>query len=238
MKKYIIANLKMNKPECSFTQYLDAVGQIKSDNELIVCLPYTHLFLANEYPNINIAAQNMNENEKGAFTGEISIDMLKDVGVDSVIIGHSERRRIYHEDFATIAQKVQMALNKDFMVIFCMGESLEERQANKTIDVLSEQIITMMNHIDQTKADKILFCYEPIWSIGSGIVPTNEQINEVVSIIKYHLGLYNIHSPKVLYGGSVDDKNFDHISECDIDGVLVGGASKSIEKISKITKEF
>jgi triosephosphate isomerase len=172
---------------------------------------------------LKVGAQNCAAEASGAFTGEVSAVALKELGAHFVIIGHSERRKLFHESHETLYQKVQMALKHNLHVIFCVGETLQEREQNRAKNVVQEQIeLGLKGLINETSLDQILIAYEPVWAIGTGLTASEGQAQEMHSFIR---GLVK-EGRKILYGGSVNTQNVKGLySQKDIDGVLVGGAS-------------
>jgi len=186
-----------------------------------VCLESMSKELKNT--NIKLGAQNAFYETKGAYTGEISPVMLKDLDVEYVIIGHSERRKYFHETDEIINRKIKSCMNEKLKVIFCIGETIEERQSNKTFNVLKNQIEKGFEGVKD--ADSLVLAYEPVWAIGTGVVASEEQISEKADSIR------------ILYGGSVTPENIYSIMKLNnVDGVLVGGASLDPVKFSKIVK--
>lgn len=248
MRKPIIAgNWKMNMTNTEAASLLnDVIFNIKdvNDVEVIVCPPYTALSDINkliEKTNIELGAQDVYFEEKGAFTSKISCDMLKDVGCTYVIIGHSETRQYFNETDESVNKKVKIALNNDLKPIICVGESLKQRKNDETMKVVEEQIRGALKDIPKSEAGKIVIAYEPIWAIGTGETATPEQAQEVhFAIRKLLLNLYDpalAEGVRILYGGSVKPNNVkDLMKEEDIDGGLIGGASLDADSFSKLVK--
>ena len=237
MQKIIAGNWKMNN---TVEESLSLIKELKSlvkevkDKEIIVCPPFTSLStVAKELKDskIRLGAQNLYFEQKGAFTGEISPLMLKDICVEYVIIGHSERRHILKENDEMINKKMKSALANDLKPIFCVGETLKQRETGKTKDIVKGQITKGLAGIKDIR--NIIIAYEPVWAIGTGKNATPGQAEEV------HLFIRKLIKAKIpiLYGGSVNPKNIkDLISQKDIDGVLVGGASLNAKDFSQIVK--
>ncbi len=187
--------------------------------------------------NIYLAAQDVFYEEKGAYTGEVSPLMLVDIGCSYVIIGHSERRQYFHETDETVNRKIKAAKKAGLGIIFCIGESLEEREAGKTLDVLEREI---KKGLDGVTPEKLVVAYEPIWAIGTGKTATPQQAQEVHAYIREKLvGLYGNRADElcILYGGSVTPDNVDSLMAClDVDGALVGGASLKPDSFARIVK--
>ncbi len=248
MRKPIIAgNWKMNKfiPEgISLVKELKEILKPVKEREIVVCPPFTLLFsLAEELKgsNIILGAQNLFAAEFGAYTGEISPLMLKELGVIYCIIGHSERRRLFGEDNSLINQKSKIALKLGIKPIVCIGETLEEREKELTFSVIKEQITGVLAGLSSSELANIVIAYEPIWAIGTGRTATCEQAEEVHSFIRKEVS--NLYGERIAlalriqYGGSVKPENIASLmKEKDIDGALVGGASLSADSFSKIVR--
>ncbi len=247
MRKYLIAgNWKMNLvPSNAGTFAKELISKIKKvDDDVIVMIapPYTALSKVNEVIKnscIKLGAQNVNENEKGAFTGEISADMLIDLGVEYVIIGHSERRHIYKENNELINKKVILALKKNLKPILCVGELLEERENGKTNEIIKNQVVNCLKNVSNDDMKDVVIAYEPVWAIGTGKVATPEMAEEVHLYIREIVtGLYNKEIANKLiiqYGGSVKPDNIDGLmSKENIDGALIGGASLEIDSFTRL----
>ena len=243
-KKIIAGNWKMNmlpNEAISFIQEIEPMVK-NTENEVILCVPYIDLFyslLNVQGTNIKIGAQNMHWEESGAYTGEVSAKMLKSIGVEYVIIGHSERRQYFAETDETVNKKIKSALQYGLIPIVCVGESLEQRENGITEQIISNQIIKAFEGIKTEEANKIIVAYEPIWAIGTGKTATKEQANETIKQIRNELEkLYgeNVAEEIIIqYGGSVKSSNAKELFEMsDIDGGLVGGASLQAEEFAKI----
>lgn len=245
MRKIIIAgNWKMNKT-CSqtkefFSELLPLVANVKAN--VVIGVPFTSLQTAVECTKnsiISIAAQNMNPNESGAYTGEISALMLKDLGVEYVILGHSERREYYKECDKFINSKVKSALEHGLKPILCIGEKLEERESNITNEVIKTQLLGGLENVSIDEVKNVVIAYEPVWAIGTGKTATPEMAQEVHKFIRELLtSLYSeevANEITIQYGGSMKPENVvDLLNQEDIDGGLIGGASlepKSFEKL-------
>ena len=214
------------------------------NSEIILCVPYTDLFyslLSAQKTNIKIGAQNMHWEEKGAYTGEISADMLKCINVEYVIIGHSERRKFFNETDEIVNSKVKLAISKGLKPIICVGESLEEKNEGITKEVILNQVEKALKDINKDDIKNIIIAYEPIWAIGTGKVATNidanESIKEIRNKIKEIYGEDVSKEISILYGGSVKKDNASSFFEMsDIDGALIGGASLNIQEFYEIIK--
>lgn len=236
MRRPIIAgNWKMHK---TIKEAVEFVNEVKdkvnnTDVEVVICAPFTllkDLKDATKDTNIKIGAQNMHFEESGAFTGEISPMMLKELNMDYVVIGHSERRQYFNESNETVNKKVLKALEHDIKPILCVGETLEERESNKTKEVVKLQTEMALKNVLSHKVEDIVIAYEPIWAIGTGKTSSSQDANEVIAYIREVVrDLYNeeiSEEVRIQYGGSVKPSNVSEImNESDIDGALVGGAS-------------
>jgi len=244
IKPLIAANWKMNK---TIAEAKDFAMQAKKKfaaigRDIIFAPPYTALYAVGKILKgspVHLAAQNMHWAEKGAYTGEVSAAMLVDAGCDYVIIGHSERRTIFSEDNRLINRKVKVALKSNLKPIFCIGETLEERESEKTFDILRQQLQQGLNNISSDDIRHCVIAYEPVWAIGTGRTATPEQVEKAHSFIRKVIG--NLHGAAIsdnipiLYGGSVNPINVSGImSQRNINGALVGGASLDIESFAKI----
>ena len=235
MRKPIIAgNWKMNKTIEETIEFINEVkDKLNNDKvEAVICAPFTvlkDLKEATKGTNIKVGAQNMHYAENGAFTGEVSATMLKEIGIDYVIIGHSERRQYFNETNEACNKKVLKALEVGINPILCCGETLEQREANETKNICKTQVEEALKDIDVNDISKVVIAYEPIWAIGTGKTATSEDANDVISYIREVVArLYGEKSNEVRiqYGGSVKPQNVAEImAQSDIDGALVGGAS-------------
>ena len=237
MRTPIIAgNWKMNNTiaatKALVTELIPLVKDAKA--EVVICTPYTDLATAVELTkgtNIKVGAENVHWAEKGAFTGEISADMLVELGVTYVIIGHSERRQYFGETDATVNARVKAALAKGLKPIICVGETLEEREGGKVEEVLVRQTTEAFKDIAKEELENIVVAYEPVWAIGTGKTATAEVANDTIKIIRDTIG--KLYCPKcaeekvrIQYGGSMNPKNVKELMAMpEIDGGLIGGAS-------------
>jgi len=213
----------------------DLIAKIPTDSETQIIVAPTFVNLASavdhlEFINIDVAAQNMHQAESGAFTGEISADMLKSIGVNTVILGHSERRAIFNETDALIASKVDTALTHEMTVIFCFGEELKDRQEKQHFNVVENQLKDGLYHINEAAWKNIVLAYEPVWAIGTGETASPEQAQEMHEFIRENIrknfGATIADEVSILYGGSVKPENANEIfSKPDVDGGLIGGAA-------------
>ena len=243
MRKPIIAgNWKMNKTAAEGAALVNALKPLVKDAscDVVVCVPFTDIpavSAAVKGSNVHLGAQNVHFAEKGAYTGEISAEMLKEFGVEYVIIGHSERRQYFGETDETVNKRMHAALDAGLIPIVCVGESLEERETGKTEAVLSVQITEGLKGLDDVS--KIVIAYEPVWAIGTGKTATAEQANETIGFIRKTLA--ETFCPKcaekvrIQYGGSMNAKNCKELMAMpEIDGGLIGGASLKAEDFSII----
>ncbi len=224
--------------------FIENIAPIVKDtkNEVILCVPYTDLFyslLTAQGTNIRIGAQNMHWEEKGAYTGEVSGQMLKAIGVEYVIIGHSERRQYFAETDETVNKKVKSDLANQLKPIVCVGETLEQREQGKAEAIITRQTELALQGLTQEQVAGIILAYEPIWAIGTGKTATSEDANNSIKAIRQKVSeLYGESTAEqviILYGGSVKPENAKELfTTSDIDGGLVGGASLKVEDFSKI----
>lgn len=213
-----------------------------TQNEVILCVPYTDLFyslLTAQDTNIKIGAQNMHWEEKGAYTGEISADMLKCINVEYVIIGHSERRQYFNETDETVNKKVITAISKGLKPIICVGETLEQKEKGVTKEVITNQTKFALEGLTAKHLENVIIAYEPIWAIGTGKVATaddaNNSIKSIRSKIEELYGKEIAEIVPILYGGSVKADNAKELFDMsDIDGALIGGASLKVDEFMKI----
>lgn len=243
-KKVIAGNWKMNMLPNEAISFIEKLTPLvkETEHEVILCVPYTDLFytlLHVQGTNIKVGAQNMHWEEKGAYTGEVSAPMLKSIGVEYVIIGHSERRQYFAETDETVNKKIKSALKYGLKPIVCVGESLEQRENGTTGQIISNQIRKAFDGIPVEELNKIIIAYEPIWAIGTGKTATKEQANETIQQIRSELakiyGDNEANKTIIQYGGSVKESNAKELFEMsDIDGGLIGGASLKVEEFSKI----
>lgn len=246
MRQNIVAgNWKMNKNAEQTEDLLNAlIDKLPHDKAVEIIVAPTFINLASavehlQFTNIGVSAQNMHQDESGAFTGEISADMLKSIGVNTVILGHSERRAIFHETDAIIAAKVDKALQHQMRVIFCFGEELKDRQNNQHFNVVENQLRDGLFHLDKSAWESIVLAYEPVWAIGTGETASPEQAQEMHEFIRETIrkayGSDIADDVSILYGGSVKPDNAKEIfSKPDVDGGLIGGAALKAEDFAAI----
>lgn len=246
MRHAIIAgNWKMHKTAPETHELLDQIIDKMPDGkqvEVVVAPPFTNLASAVqhlEHTNIAVAAQNMHQAEGGAFTGEISAQMLTSIGVNTVILGHSERRHYFNETDALLADKVNTALKHNMRIIFCIGEELKDRKSKQHLNVIFNQLTDGLFHLRKEDWKHIIIAYEPVWAIGTGETATPEQAQEIHSFIRTEIDRkYDkevAESTSILYGGSVKPNNAKEIfSQPDVDGGLIGGAALQAEDFTVI----
>ena len=243
-KKVIAGNWKMNMLPDATIRFIDELTPLVKDteNEVILCVPYTDLFyalLTAQNTNIKIGAQNMHWEESGAYTGEVSGQMLKAIGVEYVIIGHSERRQYFAETDETVIKKLKSAFKCGLKPIVCVGETLEEREAGKAEEIITSQTEKALAGLTEEQVANTIIAYEPIWAIGTGKTATSEDANNAIKSIRNKISnMYGqMVSERVIiqYGGSVKASNAKELfTMSDIDGGLVGGASLKSEEFAKI----
>ena len=245
-KKLIAGNWKMFKTsaeaEAFAKEFKDLISKSDSENEVALCAPFTQLATLKAElagSEIKLGAQNMHFEEEGAYTGEISAPMLKEIGVDYCVIGHSERRQYFAETNETVNKKLKTALKFDIIPIFCVGEVLEERDAGIECDVVGQQVAEGLSGLSADDVSSIVVAYEPVWAIGTGRTATDEQAEEMCAFIRSTIEkLYNNDTAecvRIQYGGSVKPENAVNILGMpNIDGALVGGASLLPDKFVAI----
>ncbi len=243
-KKVIAGNWKMNMLPNEAMQFIEALAPLVKDteNEVILCVPYTDLFyalLTAQGTNIKIGAQNMHFEEKGAYTGEISGKMLKAINVEYVIIGHSERRQYFNETDETVNKKLKAAFVYGLKPIVCVGETLEQRENGETEKVITTQTKLALDGLTAEQVKNTIIAYEPIWAIGTGKTATKEDANNSIKQIRNQIkeiyGADVSENVIIQYGGSVKSSNAKDLFEMsDIDGGLVGGASLKADEFAKI----
>jgi triosephosphate isomerase len=253
MRKRIVAgNWKMNTDVAAGVKLASDLMQILRDQPapenvgVAIAPPFTHLSEVNKVidpARICLAAQNCASEANGAYTGEVSVGMLKNVGVMAVIIGHSERRAYYKEDHATLAKKVNLAIKNEMRPIFCCGEVLEERNAGIQNQVVEKQLNESLFHLDNEDFSRVIIAYEPVWAIGTGVVASPDQAQEIHKYIRslvaarYGAGIAG--ELTILYGGSCKSSNAAEIfSKPDVDGGLIGGAALDAAEFHRIVLSF
>lgn len=243
-KKIVAGNWKMNHDLSESELFcVDLKKQVfPEDVEIMIAPAFTnlhHMFKSLKDHPVEVIAQNMHQSEEGAYTGEISVKMLKSVAIKTVIIGHSERRTIFNETNEILKEKVATAIKNEMKVIFCVGESLQNRKEEKHFDLVKSQLEEGLFHVSEEDFESIIIAYEPVWAIGTGETASPEQAQEMHKFIR--LKVSEKYSPslaekiRILYGGSVKPDNAHELfSQSDVDGGLVGGASLKAENFMKI----
>lgn len=249
-KKIVAGNWKMNTDYAEgialFSEIVNIVrDEKKGDQIAIICAPYIHLNSVAKLggETVKIGAQNCHQNESGAYTGEISAKMIKSVGCEYVIIGHSERRQYFAENDALLAEKTKIALANQLTPIFCIGETLDERNNGDFFEILKNQLVNGLFVLSAEDFSKTVIAYEPVWAIGTGLTATAEQAQEVHAFIRAEVAAqYNAavaEETSILYGGSCNPKNAAELfAQKDIDGGLIGGASLKSRDFADIVKTF
>ena len=247
-KKIVAGNWKMNNNKRETSELIQALKPLSfsTDVRVMIAPAFTHLVQAEELTQgdrIEVLAQNMNASESGAFTGEISAAMLDSIGINKVILGHSERRAYYNETDVGLKQKVETALTHDMEVVFCFGEELNERKAGSHFDVVQSQLETALFDLNLAQWSKIILAYEPVWAIGTGETASPKQAQEmhafIRGIIASKYGQELADDVSILYGGSVKPTNAKEIfSKRDVDGGLIGGASLNAADFTAIISAF
>lgn len=244
-QKIVAGNWKMNKNAEETEDLLnDLIAKLPNDKDVEIIVAPTFVNLSSavshlEFTNIQVAAQNMHQSESGAYTGEISADMLKSIGVTTVILGHSERRAIFHETDALISFKVDTALKHEMRVIFCFGEELKDRQDQQHFNVVENQLRDGLFQIEKSSWANIVLAYEPVWAIGTGETASPEQAQEMHEFIRETVrktfGSDIAEDVSILYGGSVKPDNAKEIfGKPDVDGGLIGGAALKADDFAAI----
>lgn len=242
----IAGNWKMNKNTAETSAFLKELAPKVADAKcgVVVCVPFTNLAPALEAvkgTNIEVGAENCHWAKSGAFTGEISADMLVEMGVKYVIIGHSERRQYFGETDETVNQRVRAALDAGLEVILCVGELLEQREGNITEEILSMQTKAALKGVSREELKRVIIAYEPVWAIGTGKTATSAQAGEANGFIRSVVAkLYDEETAQAVtiqYGGSMNPKNADELlAQEDVDGGLIGGAALKSDDFTQIVK--
>ena len=248
-KNIVVGNWKMNLQR---KESLDLVEKVISllenyDVEVVLAPSYTYLYKINKICNdlsfVQTASQNISKNKNGAFTGEVSAEMIQSLGVKYTILGHSERREYFNESTQDLQRKVDLAISSDLDVIFCCGESLEQRDSGVHFDYIKSQIEDSLFHLTEEEFSKIVIAYEPIWAIGTGVTASSHQAEEVHAFIRSLIfdkyGENVSVNCSILYGGSCNPNNAkDLFSKENIDGGLIGGSSLDANSFIEIIKSF
>jgi len=251
-KKIVAGNWKMNLDYSSglslFSEILNMVNdEVRGDQEVIVCPPSLFVSslaqLAKQNSRVSVGAQNCHQADSGAYTGEISASQVKSTGAEYVILGHSERRQYFGETNELLAKKTDAVLKNDLKPIFCIGETLEERNQNIHFQLIKEQLEQGVFHLSADDFAKVVLAYEPVWAIGTGVTASPEQAQEVHAFIRKEIaakyGQEAADATTILYGGSCNPKNAAELfSQADIDGGLIGGASLKSRDFTDIIKAF
>jgi triosephosphate isomerase len=249
-KKIVAGNWKMNMDYAEgislFSEIVNMVRDEKKGEQLaIICAPFIHLNSLSQLggTTVRIGAQNCHQNESGAFTGEISAKMVKSVGCEYVLVGHSERRQYFAESNEILAEKTTAALNNNLSPIFCIGETLDERNNGNYFNIIKSQLEEGTFNLSEAEFLKVVIAYEPVWAIGTGLTATSEQAQEVHAFIRNEIaskyGAAVADNTTILYGGSCNPKNAaDLFAQPDIDGGLIGGASLKSRDFVDIVKTF
>ena len=245
-KAVIAGNWKMNKTPAETTEIINAMKPLVKDADcsVVLCVPYVDIhaaLTAAEGSNIEIGAENCHWEKSGAYTGEISADMLTAMGVKYVITGHSERRQYFGETDITVNKRTLAAVNAGLTAIVCVGETLEQREQGITAELVAMQTKIALGSISKEQLDKIIIAYEPVWAIGTGKTATADQAEEVCAVIRETIAkVYDNDAAEALtiqYGGSMNAANADElVSKVNVDGGLIGGASLKAEDFSIIVK--
>lgn len=253
MRKNIVAgNWKMNLDHASGLQLFSEILTLTSaekngKQEVVVCPPFIHLSslaqLLKTGSNVSVGAQNCHQSDSGAYTGEISAAMVKSSGANFVIIGHSERRAYFGEDDHLLSQKLDAALKNNLTPIFCIGETLEERNGGTYLEVIEKQLNDGTFHLEEQDFTRLVIAYEPVWAIGTGLTATPEQAQDIHAFIRSKISSkYNAEiadNTTILYGGSCNPKNAAELfAQPDIDGGLIGGASLKARDFADIINVF
>ncbi len=251
-KKIVAGNWKMNldyqEGLSLFSEVINMVhDEVTGKQQVVVCSPFIHLHslvqLAKGYNKVAVGAQNAHQAESGAYTGEISAKMIHSTGAEYVILGHSERRQYFGETNELLAQKTDTALKNSLKPIFCIGETLQQREANQHFDIIKQQLEEGVFHLDATHFSQLVLAYEPVWAIGTGVTASSAQAQEIHLFIRNEIaskyGAEIANNTTILYGGSANPKNAaDLFSQPDIDGGLIGGASLKSRDFVDIVKTF
>ncbi len=250
-RKIVAGNWKMNNNFQEAEELIETILDLLENNEtenplMVLCPPFPYLELATDLTDethISVGAQNVSQFVKGAYTGEVAAPMLRSIGVEFCIVGHSERRKYFNESSELLKEKVDVLLDHSIKPIFCCGEQLEEREKEIHFEVVKSQIQESLFHLNETEFENIVIAYEPIWAIGTGKTATSEQAQEMHAFIRKLLiekyGEEIANDCTILYGGSCNAQNARELfANPDVDGGLIGGASLKAEDFYKIFKSF
>lgn len=235
--KLLMCNLKANKTLTEFRGYLEKIKNIENKESLVVFPSYLYLSLMQD-SNITFGSQDISLYDSGSYTGEVTANQVKSTGATYTIIGHSERRNAFEEDEYLLAKKVKKALDANLKVVYCIGETKEEKLRHKTYQVLEKQMAKIFNNLSENEMNNIIVAYEPVWAIGTGTPAKEKDIEEITSFIKKIILDYYEVTIKVLYGGSINKGNITSLNKItNIDGFLVGKASLNPEEVSEMLKK-
>jgi triosephosphate isomerase len=251
-KKIVAGNWKMNKTFDEgvklVTELVNIIrDEVRSDAQVVLAPPFPYLIpfrkMVESSPNVALAAQNCASKASGAYTGEVSAEMLKSIGIAYVILGHSERRQYFGETNEQLAEKVNLVLQNGLTPIFCCGETLEQREKGGFMEFVASQLTESLFHLDTSQIGKVVIAYEPIWAIGTGVTASSAQAQEMHASLRQHLaaqyGQATADHLSILYGGSVGAANARELfAGPDVDGGLVGGASLKARDFVEIIKSF
>lgn len=243
-QKIVAGNWKMNGSKESIRDLVSGlIAAVQPSSEVVISPSFPYLDMVAQMcsgTHVCLAAQNVSDKEKGAFTGEVSVSMLEDFNVKYVLVGHSERRSLYGETDSVVALKVEALLKKDFIPMLCIGETLEERQADETLSVCKRQLKAVIDQVGVDAFSSVVIAYEPVWAIGTGLSATSEQAQEVHSAVRAYIAELSesvAAKVQILYGGSVKASTSSALfSMPDVDGALVGGASLDAKEFLEIVK--
>ncbi|MDR2711478.1 MAG: triose-phosphate isomerase [Burkholderiales bacterium] len=239
--KYIVGNWKLHGSTQENAVRLAALkAGCRHGDALAVCVPFPYLAQAQQALQgsaIGWGAQNVSEQAKGAFTGEVSAAMLADFGCSCAIVGHSERRALYGEDDATVARKAQAVAEAGMTPIVCVGETLAERKCGEMVQVVTRQLAAVLAHVSAETKQRLVIAYEPVWAIGTGLAASEDDVREVHALLRGQLEKAGVTGTRLLYGGSVKASNAGALlNTANVDGALVGGASLDAEEFLKIAQ--
>lgn len=237
--KYIMLNHKMNLEYKVIKEYVKQLATLNTKDNMLVVFP-SDIYLTNFIDaKFTVGSQNASSNKDGAYTGEVSASQLRSLGVQYSLVGHSERRKYFKETNQEINKKIRLLLINKIIPVLCVGESLNEKNSSSTKEVIFRQLQGAFDKLSSKDVEKLIIAYEPVWAIGSGQVPTNEEIEEVVFYIKDLVYKNFKVKIRVLYGGSVNENNIDVIKQAKgIDGYLLGGVSLHLDKVQELINKL
>lgn len=235
MSKIIVANMKMNISLKEAVYYLTRLNEELNTDKIVVIAPsyiYIPYFNSNKFL---IGAQNVSEYDNGAYTGEVSASQLKSVNVRYVITGHSERRKLFNETNLIVNKKIKQCIKNNIIPIVCIGEDKEEKVTMKTKQVIRRELLDLLKDLTKEELDKIVIAYEPTWAIGTGLMPSVNEIDEIIYFIKDIVKSAFKVDLSVIYGGSINKENIDELNKLQYcDGFLIGGASNNVDELLEI----